>query len=83
MINHRNTIELDAGHVAIVLTDESVKVVTPETEQTEDGGHIVDTPQLQMAMAITFLVMSDKEWIMETMERFEEQINSIPKPPKH
>ena len=83
MINHSNTVELKEGHVAIVLTDESVKLVTPETEQTEDGGHIVDTPQMQMAMAMTLLIMSDKEWITETMERFEEQMRSMPRPPKH
>lgn len=83
MINHNDTITLETGHVAIVLTEESVKIVTPETEQTEDGGHIVGTPQMQMAMAMTLLMMSDKEWITETIDRFENQMKSMPPVAKH
>lgn len=83
MINYKDTITLENGHVAIVLTNESVKLVTPETEQTEGGAPVVDTAQMQLAMAITLLVMSDKEWITETMDKFEDQMRSMPPVAKH
>lgn len=83
MITHDNTVTLEDGHVAIVLTDESVKLVTPEPQSDEDGTHIVDTPQMQMAMAVALLMMSDKDWMVETMDRFEEQMRALPPAAKH
>ena len=60
--------KLGDDDVAVVLTPDSVRLVTPEKGDDELVGHNV-----KFAAMMAYLASTDSEWVRDTIERFEEQ----------
>jgi hypothetical protein len=54
--------------VAIVLTPDSVRLVTPKKDDDE-----LVSANVQFAVMLAYLASTDSEWVQDTIDRFEEQ----------
>ena len=61
-------LHLEHDHAALVFTEDSVRVVTPH----KDDDEIVPS-QVQFAVMLAYLCMTDKTWVKSTIQRFEDQ----------
>ena len=80
MIEKGDIFSLGAMDAAVVMTEDSVRIVTPDASQ--HAGQDLP-PQVAMALAVTMLTIYDAEWVEETMQRFDAMLESIPDSEKH
>lgn len=60
--------KLAHDEAAVVISPDSVKLVTPEKDDDEMVGHNV-----QFAVMLAYLASTDGEWVESVIQRFEEK----------
>ncbi len=72
LITENSTVELQKDDAAIVVTPDSIRIVTPERDDTED------TPaHIQFACAVAYLCVHDPKWVQMIMERFHNELDDM------
>ena len=60
--------KLADNEAAVVISPDSIRLVTPDKDHDEPVGHNV-----QFAVMLAYLASTDTEWVESVIQRFEEQ----------
>jgi len=72
LITENSTVELEKDDAAIIVTPDSIRIVTPERDDDETiPAHI------QFACAVAYLCVHDPKWVELIMDRFNDELNNM------
>ena len=72
LITENSTVELEKDDAAIIVTPDSIRVVTPDRD---DDDHV--PAHIQFACAVAYLCVHDPKWVELIMDRFNDELNNM------